>query len=339
MKLSIISVVGNSPRDIEWYLTDLKEQDTNDFEVILCINKNSVSKEIYNIIQKFMPFFDKRLQVVYNTKINNFQHNLLSGFRFAKGDYVTVINSDVTLKKWYVSKTIEAAERHNVDILEFKPRIVGSIRFKPAARLKHDFEYEIQNSPEVIAYSFPFIFNKVFKKQLVKKMIDVVPLYTNDSKMCLFINYLLLINAKKYKYLDYRIWREYFGSDIWFNSKHFNDTFNYLEDLVVKNNCKLIQELKYARYYFIKLLLSGFLFESTFLSKNFKYFGKKDIIEKRSELLKQKQIELVMKIENSSDFAAFLDTNFYMLKNNDEVHSLKTPIEKLIKHGFLHEIQ
>ncbi|WP_158763887.1 glycosyltransferase [Mycoplasma sp. NEAQ87857] len=339
MKLSIISLVGESARDVRNYLQDLKEQENQDFEVILFINNKKEAKNIFAETNSFFDFFKNRLNIVFNTKNNSYQVNLINAFKMVKGDFVTVINSDTSLKKTYIQKIIDQAQNANVDVLEFRPRIIGTIRYKPKTRIKSDIAYKTSDNPSIVAYTHPFIFNKVFKRSLVSQMSKYKVVNSNDSKLCIGIMYLLMLNAKTYMYLDYRIWREYFDSNIWFNSKNFLNEFSSILQYINTKDIKRSEEVIYAKYYFLKILLTAFLTETSFMYKKFKYFGKDEINEKRSALLQKKHIELITKTEQSSEYEKFISTNIYMLKNNDETNLLIKPVKTINKNKILSNLE
>ncbi|VEU75915.1 glycosyltransferase family 2 protein [Mycoplasmopsis columboralis] len=329
MRLSLISLVGDSERDVDWFLQDLAEQETQDFEVILCIDKNSEAKKILDVISKYKKFFGSRVIAIFNSKMNSYQHNLVSAFRIASGDYVCVLNSDSTIKRHYIKRIIDVAIEHNVDILELKPRLVGSIRWKPLARINLNENLEISKHKEVVAYTYPFIFNKIFKKSLIKKFVKYKPISNNDSKLCVEVNYMLLLSAKTYRYVDKRIIREYYGADIWLNTKNGLQSFAEVENYIKLQNLKLLEEIKYAKYYYLKVVMYGLLNSTTFMYRNFK--SKEEIEEKRSELLVEKHEKALEKLESSTEFDAFEKSNLYMIKSSQESDFLRTPISKLKK--------
>ncbi|RIV16407.1 glycosyltransferase [Mycoplasmopsis gallopavonis] len=339
MKLSVISLIGDSAKDIDWFLKDLKDQTNQDFQVILSISKNTEAKKIFEVIKNHSLFFKNRLNVIYNSKLKSYEQNLINAFKLVKGKYVAVLNSDNNLKNDYIAKMIKNAEEANVDILEFKPRILGTTKFKPKARIEPNQIFNLVDNQEAIAYSFPFIFNKIFKKELVQKVVQMKNVPTNDSKICLLVNYLLLLEAKDYKYLDFRIYREYFGSDLWLNTKNFIATFDILNNFLITQKREVKEEINYAKYYFLKLILTGLLSETTYFYSTLKYFKNSEINITRSQKLIDKHLSFIQKLEDSNDFQNFKDQNIYMLKHSAEASMLSTPIKKLIKNKILNGLE
>ncbi|MGZ9797141.1 glycosyltransferase [Mycoplasma sp. 4013] len=341
MKLSLISLDNKYKKDVKKYLKDLVEQDNQDFEVILCLNHSNEEAQVVKVISEYYDFFKERLIVIYNSKINSYQYNLLSAFKLANGDFIAVINSKSHLKKNYVSEIVNQAKFYDVDILELKPRIIGSISWKPKLRQQIDKSVLISKNKSVIAYAFPFIFNKIFKKQLVKKVINYIPANNYDTKMCIEINYILLLEAKTYMYLDYRIYREYFDSDIWFNTKYFLGSFNGIEKWMlnkpIEDRCA--EEFIYAKSYFIKLLLTGFLTGTSLMYRTI-FFNERSIIkEKRSKFLLDKHFELLTKLENQFCANNYDSSNPYIRKASTEASLILSDSKKLRKIPILSALE
>ncbi|TDV23266.1 glycosyl transferase family 2 [Mycoplasmopsis mustelae] len=341
MKLSLISVMNDSKKDVEKYLKDLLEQDNQDFEIILCINKTNEEAEIINLIANYQLYFNDRLISIYNSKNSSYQYNLMSAFQIAKGDFVATLNTDVSLKKYYVNKMITAAVKYDVDVLEFRPRIIGSIRWKPKQRNNIEEPTLTAKSKNIIAYAYPFVFNKIFKKQLIKKILSYKPLNTNDTKMCVEINYILLLESKNYMYLNYGIYREFFESEIWFNSKRMLSSFDGIQKWITNSTSleKYENELNYAKLYFFKLLLTAFLKETTILYRYVYQSEKKKIKETRTKMWLQKHYELIEKIEKEYQKNKFELINPYIHNKLNEVSLLLLDNKKLRKIGILSSLE
>ncbi|WP_326495214.1 glycosyltransferase [Mycoplasmopsis felis] len=340
MKLSIISLVNKSARDVNSFLKHLKYQENQDFEIILCLNNNKNTQKIINEINEYYSFFNSRLKLIYNFKNISNQYNLLSSFNVISGDYVVVLNSDNKLKKHYIDKMIKDSQEYDVDILEYQPRIIGSIRWKPKQRLDISQKLSIRKQKEIIAYSYPFIFNKIYKRTLVQKVFEYSPKNLNDTKMCVELNYLLLLNADTYFYLNYRIHREQFNSNIWFNTHKIAQSFENVEKItnsIWKDFWN--DELAYAKYYLVKLVLTAFLNETFFLYKKF-YKNQRSLIKERKTILMiQKHYEVLKKLEKDFNKTDFINQNKYMLKKTTETYLLQSKYEKLIKEKILSSLE
>ncbi|QKT05327.1 glycosyltransferase [Mycoplasma sp. OR1901] len=333
MKLSIVSLVGDLFKDVEWFLKDLQDQENQDFEIILCIDKKQ--SNMLESLKEYFLLFGSRLKVILNSRVDSYQLNLINAFKIARGDFLVVLNSENTLRKRYVSNIIEEATKYSADILEFKPRLVGSIRWKPKARLKLLNKVDINKMQSTYAYTFPFVFNKVYKKTLYKKLTKYVPSNLNDTKMCVELNYILFSEAKTYMYLDYRVYREFINSNTWFNSRHVLDSFNNIENYYKEHNPKVLDEISYAKMYAIKLMLTGFLNETTFTYKRIYKYEKEQIQEKRSIMFIKRHYDLVTKLENMSVKNDFYKSNIYLANANDESKLMQKPLYKIKKMKVL----
>ncbi|UUM19588.1 MULTISPECIES: glycosyltransferase [unclassified Mycoplasma] len=339
MRLSIISLVSETPKDVDSFLRALTLQEKQDFEVILCINKKSKSKQIFDVIQKYQNFFKNRIIVLFNSKTKSYQFNLLKAFGVLSGDYACVINSDGPLKRHYIDRLIEQIELHNADVIELKPRIIGSVLWKPQARFKTDEIVHITSNKYALTYSFPFIFNKIFKRTLVQKILNYQSISKSDSKLCVEINYILMLSASTYIYIDQRILKEYYGANILLSTKNEIKSFKQIRSFAQEKQLNLELELIYAQFYYLKIIMYGLLNATTFAYRNFK--SKEQIQQTRSSLIVQKHEQELTKLENSTEFKEFEKENTYMLKSSIETQMLKTSIRKLkqIKTKILSELE
>ncbi|ATO30908.1 glycosyl transferase [Mycoplasmopsis bovirhinis] len=330
MKLSLISIVTNEEKDLGYYLKSLEEQTSQDFEIILCLS--NTSQRNLDLIKELVPYqlkFGPRLKYIYNSKQNNAQEHLLNAYRVTSGEYSVVFNTDISvIKNTYIEKMIQAIDQAKVDILEFKPRINGSIFWKPQARVVEGREINLKYHKLVFAYTYPFIFNKIIKKSLSNKMLNYKFKTINNNKMCLELTYMLFLEAKTYMYLDYKIFREYFPTDIWLNTKNYVSVFDNVQSILEARQINLIDELLYAKYYFVKLLLTAFLTETKFMYRNI-YKTKEDIAEKRNDKIFENHLEIIKKMELTYKTKDYFLTNPYFLRNNSEVALLSTPVSKL----------
>lgn len=338
MKLTIISSITENERDTNSFLKDLTEQDTQDFEVILCLNKSSSSKKIFSLISEYGKFFGSRLKVVWNYKNQSVNYNIASAFRIAKGNYVTIINSDTSLRKYYLLKMIEQATKYDVDVLEFKPRLIGSTRWKPKARIITQEPVKIANRPDVFAYTFPFILNKIFKRTVVQKYEKNWPKQSADDKLAVSLNYQLMLLSKTYMYVDSRIKRDYFDLETWINPKTYINNFKDIEKMFMNYESKIMHEYEYAKNYFFKVFLPGLITDVSFISvRNLIHY--KELNEKRSKKFVDELKVYIDKLQKSPEFKMFMDTNNYMLLKNNETDLIKNNIPISKWRNILNELE
>ncbi|ADE19764.1 glycosyltransferase family A protein [Mycoplasma crocodyli] len=333
MKLSIISTLNREIRDFKTFLRDLSEQENQDFEVIIALNKSAKSKEILKIIDSYYDQFGARLKFFFNSKRQSNQYNYSSAFSMVKGEYVYITSSDTTLKKHYTDKIINMISKFPTsEIIEFRPRLIGSIRWKPAARIQTDKVLDLQEEKSPLAYCFPFIFNKIYKTSLIKKFIKFKPSFSNDSKISLELSYSLMLEAKTYTYIHERIQREYFDIETWINPQNFIVALKTLENTCLASKRKIMHEFNYFKIYTLQVLLAGLLTSTKFFSLN-TLLNRKEVSEKRNHRLVEQLDEYLDKLWLTDEFKTFRDTNLYMLKVLPEVEYMrrKLPSNKWYK--------
>ncbi|WP_029513653.1 hypothetical protein [Mycoplasmopsis primatum] len=319
MQLSVIvpNILTNS--SLKSVLNILKDQDNQDFEVILVLT--NAKKSMYTTIEKYLNFFGSRLKFILNSKRRSIQSDIVSTFHLIKGKFSYVFFPDNAGRSYYISELIKNALNYDADILEFKPRLVNSIRWKPDARIKPNVLFKIKDNPEVVAYAYPFIFNKVFKTSLLTNFTKHKFKELNDTKFSIYLTYMLLIKASTYVYIDERIVRENIQSSIWLAPSNFIYQFSELINYLKINDIKLRHEVKYASYYFLQIFLAGLL--KTWKKKiSLKVFSDHiNYNEKRSKKFADDLYKYLQKQHSEDDL--FFTTNIYMLKTSQESDMLK----------------
>ncbi|WP_406616845.1 glycosyltransferase [Mycoplasmopsis adleri] len=319
MQLSIIvpNIVNN--KNLTATLDTFKNQDNQDFELILVLT--NTNKTMYSTIEKYLKFFGTRLKFITNSTRKSIQNDIISAFHLVKGQYTYVFFSDNADKHYYVSRLLQAAQKYDVDVVEFRPRLVNSIRWKPDPRLTCDMIYKQDKNPEYIAYAYPFIFNKIFKSTLVHQFVKYKQKELNDTKFAVQLTYMLLIKSQSYVYINERIVRENISSNIWLTPSNFIGQFADTISFLKSNNIKLTEEINYASFYFLQIFLGGLLktwrkrFSLQIFADqaNYNEMRSKKYTEDLYKYLKQQHEENHL----------FFDTNIYMIKNNNEVSLIK----------------
>ncbi|MGV2393456.1 UNVERIFIED_CONTAM: glycosyltransferase [Campylobacter lari] len=126
MQLSIIVPNITNKVDLVNSLSMLKEQNSQDFEAILIIT--NPTKIMYLIIEEYLEFFGSRLKLIINNKRRSIQNDIVSGFHLVKGKFTTVIFSDNKSRDYFVSELVDATLNYDADVIEYRPRLVNTIR-------------------------------------------------------------------------------------------------------------------------------------------------------------------------------------------------------------------
>ena len=319
MKISIISPIVNNDKELKEFLSGMYYQNNQDFEVILVFN--NMTKKMYATIESYLDFFGSRLKFIINSNKQTLQDNIIAAWKIMSGEYFNILFSNNTIRYYFLNSMKNLVNQYNTDVIEFKPRLVGSIRWKPLTRLEPMKKFNFKEDTSFLAYAYPFISNKLFKKSLVENLLKYQPTFSNDYNFAIELNYLLLMNANTYAYNDQRIIREYINYVSWMNPKNFINQFKKIIEMGKTKETKITQELEYAKNYFFQVILAGILGLSTFISKD-------EYKEKKSyRLIEQLDMLIDKEIENNEKF---YNTNIYMHKENKEIKFLreKQPIKK-----------
>lgn len=320
MKLSIISVVEKNNKSILVFLRDLAKQTNQDFELILIIQKSN--NQILRELEQCPTELNDKIKIIFNYRDISYEKLLFKGFELSSGDYACVVNLPIAFKHSIIQHFIDKIDQFKTDIIEFKPRLIGGVKFKPKARLNQDVIYD-QTNKMFIAYAFPYIFNKLFKRDLINRVLTIKSNYVNNSKFAVELLYYLLFNAQTYKYLDYRVLREQVNSDFVIMTNVFEKTWVALDNYLKINNIKLHHELDYAKAYYQVLLTPGMLTEDTNRFFNIILGTKKASRRTKINLVKINEQILQMYRNNLENFAI---KNIYMNSNLKENELLSKPI-------------
>lgn len=319
MQLTFIVPNITSNSNLKNVLSTMSGQDNQDFELILITTNTSAS--MYKTFEKYLKFFGSRLKLITNSKRRSIQNDIVSGFHLAEGKFVHIYFPDNPGRPYFANRLIENAQTYDVDILEFRPRLINSIRWKPEPRLEENKVYNMEKNPECIPYIYPFIFNKVFKKTLVEKFIKFKSKELNDTKFAVLLTYMLILKAEDYVYVNERIVRENIASDLWLTPSNFIYEFEELSKYLKLNEIKLTQEIDYATFYFLQVFLGGILhtWRKRISLKIFKDHS--NYKERRAKKFTKDLHKYLTKCH--SENRLFFDTNIYMLKDNIEADSIR----------------
>ncbi|WP_027334858.1 glycosyltransferase [Mycoplasmopsis felifaucium] len=334
MQLSVIVPNIQNNKELAEVFDTFINQDNQDFELILVLS--NANKSMFSTIEKTLKFFGSRLKFILNENRSNIQNDIITAFHLVKGKFTYVYSPDNNGRYYYVSRIVNEAQKYNADILEFRPRLVNSIRWKPEPRLVCDQVLDKNKKPEYVAYAYPFIFNKVFKSTLISQLVKYKQKETNDTKFAIQLTYMLLIMSQTYVYVNKRIVRETIKSNIWLVPNNFINQFNEILSYLKINNIKLTEEINYAKMYFLSVFLNGLL--NTWRKRlNLSIF---DDFSNYAVMRSKKSADDLHKflIKEHSQNNSFFMTNIYMLKNNEETKLINLDPNINTSKSFLGEL-
>ncbi|WP_029512731.1 glycosyltransferase family 2 protein [Mycoplasmopsis iners] len=320
MKLSIITPNVNNHKQLDTFLYNLREQNNQDFEIILILDVNN--KSIFSVIENHLIFFGSRLKFVLNSKKRSAQSDIVTAFHLVKGDYATILFANSRFKDNFVYEVSSLTNEYNPDILEFLPYFTNSIKWKLKNRIEvgyYNGEY-LKTHPQILAYTFPLISNKLYSKKLISRFCKYRPLELNDYKFCLELLYFMILDAKSYQFVNKHLVKEdmTFANNMTLNV--YLDEFKKIKDYININNIKLSYEIEYAELYFVQVFLATIL--RLHKSATMEYF---ELSQNIVKIKKEKIFEQILKfIQNKqTNHLAFYNTNVYLNQSSLEALLLK----------------
>lgn len=304
MKLSIIVPIYKESRLITRFLDQMQRQELQDFELVLVIDTNN--ENILGIVDEYKKFFKKRLALIYNTKRMGRTIALYEGVKKSQSDYLLICSaSDIVLRDG-IKELINLIVERNNDIIEFIPRMRSPIRFKGYLRQNFFKTINLNEDPSPIAYTFPFDFNKIFKREILLKALAQEESNKNVNTR-FAITYVLraFYYAQTYSNIAKKIIRSKLNNTLEISPLIIARQWeNFRASLAQKHENKFIQEFDYLSFYHQVVILTSFL----------GVLNRKSLINKYQKYL-EKQIEQY--------FAKRIDTNKYFLLDNNETRAFR----------------
>ncbi|UVD81671.1 glycosyltransferase family 2 protein [Mycoplasma iguanae] len=309
MKLSIIVSSYKQSKGLKWFLKDLEKQTSQSFEVILFIDRPSNSD--LTLVDQYSQQFGQQIKWFINSSSKGNHSNWLKSIDLVSGDYIIFLTPETYLKNDFVEK-FEYYSKFNTDIIEYKPELKGVVKWTPKARLHANTTLELKNYKAIIAYSFPFIFNKFIKYEVIKNVSDFTSSKFDNTRFWVHFVYKVLANIKNYTFVDEVLATDYVKNLSSFNINLYINEWKEILDLYQKNHKNYNMEIEYAKMFFFHIFLSGFIGMACY-SKIKSILGLQSKNKKRLEKLKN-----TMKIIRGPDFKNFVVTNKYLLASNEE---------------------
>lgn len=166
-KVSIILPVYNAEKTIKQCLQSIVEQTLQEIEVII-INDGSKDYSL-SILEKYQKEYAEKITIktIPNGGVANARNTAL---QLATGEYIGFVDSDDYLEKNMYEKLYQEAKKQNADIAvcgyfiqkeeEIKPYQLGN---------KEQYGKNISENPELFLHSVPYLWNKIFKRELIVK--------------------------------------------------------------------------------------------------------------------------------------------------------------------------
>lgn len=288
------------------FFNSILEQQSSPFELVILTN--NTSKELTNKIREIENISNIKLQVIFSTRKIGFNEVIVEGCKISSGSHGIILNSNEPLSKNFVSDLSNVVGKNSeADIFEFKASFKGFENWIPQKRcdLKQNHIFKINDYPKIIAFTFPFISNKLFKISLANEVNKRNSYTETSSHLSLEFLYLLFLSAKTYVYINKVFCSIVIEKDDIPNYLTFYKEWKSIRSKYLIEN-KFIQEIDYAQVFDNEMIIPLLYTHKKLIDILLRSGIKKTLSAKIYE--KNKKLRL-------QEFVSFNYTNKYMLLN------------------------
>ncbi|NQZ65605.1 MAG: glycosyltransferase [Mycoplasmatales bacterium] len=279
MKLSIITPIYKEAKRLDRFLSKISTQNSNNYELILIIDTNG--EKTLEVVEKYREKINGDLRIIFNSKRNSRFKSIGQGAKIAKGKYSIVLSIRNEFSSSLVKNVIALAEEKGTDIIEFSAAFNSPIKLKGKIRKQFKTSSKIEDNPEIIAWTYPFDFNKIYKTSVLSEVGRVKMPVNFNSRYSIGITYFSLSVAKTYSTSLKTLVKSRVNNSSQFNYIHFVRHFDAVVDLISKSpKFESIDRYLYAQY-FTEVVFAAPFVKSSKNKASLKKF--KDKIQKRQE--------------------------------------------------------
>ena len=264
--ISIIVPVYNRENTIERCLNSLIKQSYKNIEII-CINDGSKDNSL-KILKAFAKK-DKRIKLINNSKNMGIAYSRNKGLETATAEYIMWCDSDDWFEKNMCKKMLKAILKHNVNYAECSAKITFNdekLGIRKNWNAKKDWLLNWKGKQninvDICKNSGCFLWNKIFKKSLIKKWkLSFPPISHHEDSV--FVNLYMLLSKNAYflkeKLYNYVVHSgsaidKFYTNSVGFTEFGEIDYFvKYVGDFLSKNKLKdvypLYNELVYSKIF------------------------------------------------------------------------------------------
>lgn len=326
MELTLIAFLDSKHKDLEHIEEILEIQKDEKFEFILIADSLSqkILKELLDVENKFKS---NEFKIIFNYRKQGEVEGIVDAIKISTKKYTLIHPNILSFKKTFITEINKITNLdRNIDIVEFRPNIKGIVDWKPELRtnLKLETIFDIESNTEILAYSYPFIFNKIFRTEILQSAFETKNYSNTTSSFELF--YYIFPFAKSYMSIDRSLSRETIDLNHFSSyTSSFND-WKKLENFYSSAYKNLIQELIYAKFFYLQVIVPGFL---GIINRKKRYNIKYNFSDKAKMQLSKNYFNKLKSIYES-EFKNLAINSKYMMKKNSDIQFLEkvTPISK-----------
>ncbi|CAC13943.1 GLYCOSYLTRANSFERASE [Mycoplasmopsis pulmonis] len=336
MKLSIIlPFQKNKKRSVLKALINEDFQSSN-FEIVVIVDNNIFPKN-FKHLNFLKEKYQDRVKVIFNSRNQGINKNIVEGIKYASGEYFFVLTQNNHIKKSFISQLLYLINKFDSDIIEFRMKTRGLIDFEPKQRIKTKSKVSIEEKPEILAFSFPLLFNKIFKKSIFDEIDKNKVLKLYNTKFSVELLYFAFFYAKTYVYVNTEIIEEHIDKNDLFSPTMFYKEWKNILDFYQKNESPFLSELFYSYFYFFLVYSTGILANL----KEGKIRNLINVMENKSINNSVALKKLTKVIDNilEKDKSNFKSTNKYMMLKNQETQMMLNPLKESDWEKILHLLE
>ena len=200
-KVSIIVPVYNVEKYIEKNIKSLINQTLDNIELIF-INDGSPDNSL-KILKEYQEKYRDKNIIIIDKQNEGVWKGRIDGIKKSTGKYITFVDSDDYVEPDFAKKMYNSISENNSDIAICGFRRIDAVSGKILSKemkYKNDKQINYDNNFEEVISVNTALWNKIYKAELLKKMIDLSnPPRILEDMMFLAMNYL---NVKKITFVD-----------------------------------------------------------------------------------------------------------------------------------------
>lgn len=210
IEISVIIAVYNAEKYLRDTLDSLFKQTFKNFEII-AVNDESKDNSL-KILEEYKGKFE------YFTIVNQFNlgsyKTRLEGVKKAKGKYISFVDCDDIVEENFLDELYNAITKETADIAVcgFSRVDFDTKRIYSKEMCNHKIKtVDIQKNPEYLIQTNPAVWNKLFKSEIIKNLIE----FENIPKILDDLTYvcLMYLKAKKITYVDKSLYNYFVHSN------------------------------------------------------------------------------------------------------------------------------
>lgn len=259
-KISVIVPVYNAEKYLEKCLDSLVNQTLKDIEIIV-VNDGSTDGS-----EKILSKYKNKIKIIHqkNSGVASARNN---GMSVARGEYIAFVDSDDWVDKDMFLKLYQKAKANDMDVVECNFKYVfNNYEKNGVIDLKNDIN-NYDNIKKYFVNMFPVIWNKIYKKDILKNITFKDGVWAEDVEFL----YRILPNIKTIGIISDKLY--YYYQREMSESRHFDkriynyiDNFNGIVEYYKESNLydKYYKELEYCyvRYIYATFIKSATKFDT-----------------------------------------------------------------------------